>query len=231
MGSSRLPGKIFLDLDGEPMLVRVARRLSRATSLDVVWIATTTAKGDDPVAALCSDRGWECFRGSETDVLERYRYAAYEAEAGVVVRVTSDCPLIDPDIVDSVVRALEADEKVTYSSNTVPSRTFPRGLDVEAMDTAVLDIAWREATSPLDREHVTPYLWRQPERFPQACVTAEQDFSHHRWTVDTREDYDLVRRIYEHFEGDSFGWYEVLMVLNEHPDWYRINAHVQQKEL
>jgi spore coat polysaccharide biosynthesis protein SpsF len=227
MGSTRLPGKVLLDLAGEPMLCRVVQRLSRARTLDAVWIATTIHEHDDVLAMLCAEREWPCFRGKEEDVLDRYYHAAHEAGAEKIVRVTSDCPLIDPDIVDRVVLALGEREGTVYSSNTVPIRTFPGGLDVEAFDVSALETTWREASSPSDREHVTPYIWSQPERFSQAKVTAEDDFSHHRWMVDTEEDYALVRQVYAHFGNGSFGWRDVLELIGKHPDWSEINAHVQ----
>ena len=230
-GSTRLPGKVLKDLAGEPMLARVVRRLGRARTLDGVWIATTTAPDDERLVALCEDRGWRYVRGSEPDVLDRYYKTARAAEADVVVRITSDCPLIDPDVVDRVVIALREGDGLAYSSNTVPVRTFPRGLDSEAFHMAALEDAWAEAESASDREHVTPFLWRQPERFPQANVMASDDFSHHRWTVDTEEDYTLVRRIFGHLGHDAFGWREVLELVEKHPEWRKLNEHVEQKAI
>lgn len=228
-GSNRLPGKVLMDLAGEPMVARVVRRLRRARALDDVWIATTTEPGDDALAALCMERGWPYVRGTEQDVLDRYHETAHAAEADVIVRITSDCPLIDPDVVDAVVEAL--DEGIAYSSNIVPVRTFPRGLDTEAFRRSALEEAWAKADTPSDREHVTPFLWRQLKRFSHATVTAEADYSHHRWTVDTKEDYALVQRIYERFGDEAFGWRAVLELLEEHPEWYELNAHVEQKVL
>ena len=228
-GSTRLPGKVLKDLAGESMLARVVQRLARARTLDAVWIATTTESGDDALAELCKGRGWPCTRGSEEDVLDRYHTAAQEAGADTIVRITSDCPLIDPDVVDRVVEGLT--DKIAYSSNTIPVRTFPRGLDTEAFRADALEDAWMEADSISDREHVTPFLWRQPDRFRQATITAESDFSLHRWTVDTEEDYALVRRIYGHFGNDAFGWREVLELVEAPPEWRDINAHVEQKAL
>lgn len=230
-GSTRLPGKVLKDLAGEPMLARVVRRLRRAQTLDAVWIATTTESGDDALVALCGERGWPYVRGSEQDVLDRYRAAARAAEADIVVRITSDCPLIDPDVVDSVVDALQKGDDVAYASNVVPLRTFPRGLDTEVFRADALEEAWAEAVISSDREHVTPFLWRQPERFLQTTVIADGDFSHYRWTVDTEEDYALVRRIYDHFRNDVFGWREVLELVKMHREWRELNAHIQQKVL
>ena len=130
---------------------------------------------------------------------------------------------------DRVVEGLT--DKIAYSSNTIPVRTFPCGLDTEAFRADALEDAWMEADSISDREHVTPFLWRQPDRFRQATTTADADYSCHRWTVDTEEDYPLVRRIYDHFGDDTFGWEDVLEVVEAHPAWRALNAHVEQKAL
>ena len=229
LGSTRLPGKVLQDLAGEPMLARVVERLGRARTLDDIWIATTTEPRDDALVELCLRRGWPCARGSESDVLDRYVRAARESRAERVVRITSDCPLIDAAIVDRVVDALGPTS--AYSSNLFPVRTFPRGLDTEAFTVAALETAGSEATAHPDREHVTPYIWRQPDRFPQASVSAESDHSHERWTVDTPEDYQLVQKIYAHFGDAAFGWQDVLRLLDTHPSWRALNAGVQQRAI
>lgn len=230
MGSTRLPGKILLDLAGEPMLARDMHRLSRAQTLDEVVVATTIKSTDDAIVALCQKRNWPCFRGSEADVLDRYYRAAQEYQADVVVRVTSDCPLIEPEVVDRVVREfLERQPEIDYASNTAPERTFPRGLDTEVMSFEALARAWREDKNPAWREHVTPYIRRHPELFETYGVINDEDLSYMRWTVDTPEDLALVRRIYEHFGHDQFSWREVRAVLAQHPAWLEINREVHQK--
>lgn len=229
MGSTRLPGKVLLDLVGEPMLARVVNRTRRATMLNEVVVATTTEQADGAIVDLCIKSGWFCFRGSGNDVLDRYYHAAKAYRADVVVRVTSDCPLIDPEIVDLVVSRFLQKGSLDYVSNTLPPRTFPRGLDVEVMSLEALEIAWREDTNPLWREHVTPYIYRHQERFALSSVVNDRDYSHMRWTVDTPEDLAFVRRIYEHFGHDRFSWREVLAVLDEYPEWLEINRHIQQK--
>ena len=166
MGSTRLPGKVLLDLAGEPMLARVVHRVQRAASLQEVIVATTVQPADDAITQLCAGRGWPCARGSQDDVLDRYYQAATASQADVVVRITSDCPLIEPDVIDQVVGALLAGQpEVDYASNVQPPRTFPRGLDVEVIRFDALERAWREDVDPAWREHVTPYLYRHPERF------------------------------------------------------------------
>jgi spore coat polysaccharide biosynthesis protein SpsF len=229
MGSSRLPGKVLLDLAGEPMLARVVDRVHRAATIDEVVIATTTEPADDRLAAHCTDRGWPCFRGSQDDVLDRYYRAAREHRADVIVRITSDCPLIDPEILDQVVDALRLPRPADYACNFAPRRTFPRGLDAEAMTRETLDRLWTEDRNPAWREHVTQYLHHNLDRFAWRGVEHERDLSALRWTVDTPEDYDLIRRIYDALGHDRFSWRDVLALLDGHPEWLRINSQVEQK--
>jgi spore coat polysaccharide biosynthesis protein SpsF len=232
MGSTRLPGKVLLDLAGEPILGRVMNRTQRAQTLVEVVVATTVQPVDDAIVRLCAERGWPCFRGSEEDVLDRYYQTAMAHQADVVVRITSDCPLIEPEVIDRVVREfLDLQPEVDYSCNVLPRRTFPRGLDTEVMRFDVLERAWQEDHNLASREHVTPYIYHNPDLFRIHGVTNEVDYSHLRWTVDTPEDLDFVRRIYDHFGHDHFTWQEVLEVLEEHPEWLEINRTVQQKVL
>lgn len=230
MGSTRLPGKVLKNLAGKPMLLRCLERLQRAQVLDDVVVATTVQPSDENIVKLCQECGWKFFRGSEDDVLDRYYWAAREFRADVVVRVTSDCPLIDPELVNQVVQEfLDRQPEVDYASNTFPQRTFPRGLDTEVLRFDVLEQAWREDRNPVWREHVTPYIWKQPGQFRIHGVVNDVNYSHMRWTVDTPEDLTFVRCIYEHFGHDQFSWRDVLVALEEHPEWLEINRHVQQK--
>lgn len=230
LGSTRLPGKILMDLEGEPVLVHVMNRLGQASALDELVLAIPDQKKDDPLAAFCAERSWPCFRGSENDVLDRYYGAAREAQADAVVRITSDCPLIEPSIVDQVVREfLECQPGADYVSNTLLPRTFPRGLDTEVMTFAALEKAWREDQDPVTREHVTPYIYRTPGAFVLRSVKYREDLSAMRWTLDTPEDLEFIRKIYTHFGHDRFPWNEVLELLRAHPDWMEINRNVQQK--
>jgi len=231
IGSTRLPGKVLLDLAGEPMLARVVNRIQRAKTPEEVVVATTVNPADAAIVRLCGERGWPCFRGSEEDVLDRYYQAARRFGGDAVVRITSDCPLIDAGIVDRVVQKfLDRQPEVDYASNTLPPRTFPRGLDVEVMSLTALERAWREDDSLAWREHVTPYIYRHPEEFKLHPVANDVDYSYMRWTVDTAEDLGFVRKIYEHFGNDRFSWRDVLRVLEEHPEWVEINWYVVQKE-
>lgn len=230
MGSTRLPGKVLLDLVGEPMLARTVKRTSRAQTIDKVVVATTVHPADEAIVRLCVEYGWPYFRGSEEDVLDRYYQAAVEHQADVVIRVTSDCPLIEPEIVDRVVREfLDWQPEVDYACNLLPRRTFPRGLDTEVMRSDVLERVWYEDLNPAWREHVTLYVQRNPALFRIHGVTNDVDYSHMRWTVDTPEDLAFVRRIYDHFGHDRFSWQDVLVVLEEHPEWLDINQDIQQK--
>jgi spore coat polysaccharide biosynthesis protein SpsF len=207
-------------------------RLSRTKALDQVVVATTVERGDDAIVDLCRERSWAHFQGSEEDVLDRYYRAAREYEAEVVVRITSDCPLIEPQVVDRVVLEFEEQQPaIDYASNTSPRRTFPRGLDTEVMHFDSLARAWREDDNPASREHVTPYIWRHPELFQLHGVANDEDLSHMRWTVDTPEDLAFVRRIYDHFGHDWFSWRDVLGLLERHSEWTAINRDVEQKAI
>ena len=210
------------------MLARVVNRTRRAGRLDEVVVATTDLAQERPIVDLCRERGWECFRGSEEDVLDRYYRAADAYRADVIVRITSDCPLIDPTLIDEAIAAFSTGD-YDYASNSLEPRTFPRGLDVEVIACPALETAWREDRNPRWREHVTPYLYRHPERFRLRRIANDEDLSSHRWTVDTKEDFQLVSRIYDAFRGDTFGWRDVLQLLTEHPDWTALNRGVKQK--
>jgi spore coat polysaccharide biosynthesis protein SpsF len=227
-GSTRLPGKVLLPLLGRPMLEVVVRRAGRAESVDAVVVATTTLADDDAIAAMGARQGWLVTRGSESDLLDRYLEAAREHRADRVVRITSDCPLIDPELIDEVVASLER-SGADYASNTLAPRTFPRGLDAEAMTIDALEAAGRDDRDPASREHATPFIYRHPERFRLARVASPVDLSGHRWTVDTPDDYELVRRIFDALGRDDFTWREALDTVRAHPDWSDLNAHVEQK--
>ena len=176
----------------------------------------------------CGD--WLCFRGSQDDVLDRYYQAALKHGAGLVVRITSDCPLIDPEIIDRVVRELLIGRPAAdYACNDLPRRTYPRGLDVEAFWFETLEVLWREDQNPDWREHVTQFLHHHPELFAIHGLLNDRDLSAMRWTVDTQEDLDLVRQIYESFGHDRFSWQEVLALLEQNPTWLEINRQVLQK--
>jgi spore coat polysaccharide biosynthesis protein SpsF len=219
-----------MDVLGQPMLVRVVERIKRAKLLRNVIVATSTKPSDEPIVRICQERSWHCTRGSEDDVLDRYFQAATIFKSDVVIRITSDNPLIDPDLADQVIkRYLDAYPNVDYVSNDFPHRTFPLGLDVEAISFSALKTAWEEDKNPLWREHVTTYVLRHPERFRLLSVASEIDRSEMRWTVDTPEDLKFVRMIFGHFKHDRFHWQDVLVALEMHPEWLDINRQIRQK--
>ena len=234
MGSTRLPGKVLTDLGGESMLARVVRRVRRATSLGQTVVAATESEADDPISRECERLGVALFRGSELDVLDRFYQAARRFSAAAVVRITSDCPLIDPGVIDRVVGAY-LDWQPDYASNVL-RRTYPRGLDAEVVSLEALERAWHEASEPYRRVHVTPFVYQHPEWFRLLSLTCGpepmRDASRLRWTVDTAEDLGLVREIYRRFGGeDTFGWTDVLDLLERDPSLVELNRAVQQKAL
>jgi len=233
MTSTRLPGKVMLEVAGRSLLGHHIDRVRRAATVDEVVVATTTNASDDVIAAWCDREEVAVFRGSENDVLSRYAGAARRHDADVIVRVTSDCPLIDPGVIDRTVRAFAAAAlECDYASNRIV-QTYPRGLDTEVVWRSVLNTTDQEVSDPSDREHVTLFVWRQPERFRLVNVSADGDYSRHRWTVDTQDDYELVRRILEELypRRPDFTFADCLDCIRRHADWPSINAHVLQKEI
>lgn len=229
MTSTRLPGKVMLPLGGQPMLARLVERLRRAGRIDTLVIATTTNASDDVLAGLSADLGVACHRGSEHDVLSRYAEAATACGATAVVRVTSDCPLLDPALLDRVIELYDRGG-FDYVGNMQPP-TWPYGMAVEVMAASVLFEADREATEPAEREHVTPFIYWRPDRYRLGNLASPQDLSHHRWTVDTPQDYELVTRIFDALypARPEFALDDVLALLRQHPHWMEINQHIAQK--
>ena len=232
MGSSRLPGKVLKDIAGTPMLVHVVERAKRAKCLNGVVVATTTSPDDDAIAELCSNAGYPCYRGSSYDVLDRYYQTARQFHATTIVRLTADCPVIDPEVVDHVITVLLG-SNADFAANRLPPpwhRTYPVGLDVEACTFQALERAWCEADKLYQREHVMPYLYEQEGRFRVKIVDCEQDYGHLRWTVDTSEDLELVRQIFMAFTPrDDFSWLEVIALLENRPDIAFINSTIKAK--
>ncbi|MEQ9335480.1 glycosyltransferase family protein [Thalassobaculum sp.] len=232
MTSTRLPGKVLLRAAGREMLAHQIDRVRRAGTVDAICIATTVNAEDDPVAALAQREGVAVFRGSEHDVLDRFARAAGHVGAEVAVRLTGDCPLTDPALIDAVVGVFRsATPPVDYASNSFP-RTWPVGLDVEVASMAALRVAAAEADDPYDREHVMPFLYRQPQRFRTAGYPAPSDLSGYRWTLDEASDYTLIRTILEALlpANPAFGWHDVIALLEAHPEWRSLNAGVAQKQ-
>jgi spore coat polysaccharide biosynthesis protein SpsF len=230
MGSSRLPGKTLAIVAGKPMLAHVIERLKGARLLQGIVVATTTKKADDAIAKLAEKLGVYVFRGSEGDVLDRYYQAFRKYPADVIVRVSSDCALTDPHVVDKVVSHY-LKGNYDYVSNIL-KRTYPDGLDVEVFSFKALEKAWQEAKWASEREHVTPYIHRNPNKFRLANVENEVDLSHLRWTVDWKEDLEFVRQVYKHLykEGQIFYMEDVLELLKKHPDLKKINQGIATNE-
>jgi spore coat polysaccharide biosynthesis protein SpsF len=230
MGSTRLPGKVLMPLAGKPALEHVVERARAAREVDQVVIATSTLPADAAVAQCCAARGWSCVRGSEDDVLARFLIALEKHPADIVVRITGDCPLTDPAMIDELVCALKNDPRgLDYISNTQAPRKIPHGLDVEAMRADALQRACNEAAVREEREHVTPYFYRNPNLFRLARVDPPVDLSAHRWTLDTPDDHELLERILLALPPGAFAWRDTLEVLERHPEWVSINSSVTQK--
>jgi spore coat polysaccharide biosynthesis protein SpsF len=230
MGSSRLPGKVLMDLGGASALARVVRRLGRSQEITKIVVATTCGLADEGIVSECERLQVSCFRGSEDDVLDRYYQAGRLHSANAIVRITSDCPLIDPKLVDETIRVFR-DEHADYASNVFP-RTYPRGLDTEVFTSAALECAWRKADQGYEREHVTPYFYEHPETFRMASLSGAVDHSRYRWTLDTHEDLELLRTIYSRFDGrDDFQWQDVIDLMERDPKLAELNSQVLQKSL
>lgn len=261
MGSTRLPGKVLMDLHGKPMLVRVVERLRQSAHVEEVWIATGDGPEDEPIVSICETRGYPVYRGDLHDVLDRFYQFARRARADVVVRVTADCPFLDPRLVDDAVQAFlglplpgavqirpgaraPLDERFPFDlvMNRLPppgKRTYPMGLDVEVVSFAALAAAWREAREPHQREHVLPYLYQDltesicgQSRFQVALLNCFDDFGSLRWTVDTMDDLVFARKVYGELSDDhEFVWLDVLRVVRERPDIAGINLASKQNGL
>ncbi len=233
MTSTRLPGKVMMDLAGRPMLERQMERLARCAEADEIVLAVTTNPEDKALVDLADRLGIRWYRGSEHDVLERYLGAAREARAELVVRATSDCPLVDPRETDAVIAAIE--QRATtcdYAANTL-DRHLPRGLDTEALWMDVLERVARMATSHAAREHVTWFCYRErPELFSLHSVRRPFDAADLRWTVDTADDLTLMRRLYDELglADREVPLVEIVAHVRSHPELAAINAHVVQKD-
>ncbi|HWQ83773.1 MAG TPA: glycosyltransferase family protein [Anaerolineales bacterium] len=255
MGSSRLPGKVLLDIAGRPMLGWVIERTRRASLVDEVVLATTTDPSDDPVADYCQSNGYAYTRGSLGDVLDRYYQAAQAHQAEVIARVTADCPLIDPTLIDDVIgvflgappriasrleiREAENPESrlapypFDFAANRLPPpfrRSYPVGLDVEVCSFTALERAWLEARQGFEREHVMPYFYSQPGRFRFVQLQHAQDFGSLRWTVDTAQDLTLIQEIFNRLPDPlTCSWLDVLQIIQSDPSLSNLNAQVKAK--
>lgn len=234
MRSTRLPGKVMLTVLDKPLLGYLIERLQEVQNADAIVILTTTHPADDVIVEYCEKNRIPCYRGPEEDVLTRYFQVAKKRNPDAIVRITADCPLMDPTILEKMIQFYrDHADSYDYISNSL-ERTYPRGLDIEVFSAAALDTAFQEAKQPFEREHVTPYIYRHPERFRLCNLPySGPSLAEHRWTVDTHEDFALIRLIIEHLwpQNTHFRLADVLHLLERHPDWTLINAHIQQKPL
>ena len=230
-GSTRLPNKVLKDLCGKPALQRMIERVQRSALADEVMVVTSVKRENLPILALCASIGVRVGIGSEDDVLDRYYQTAKLLKPEYVIRLTADCPCFDAELLDMAIR--EMDPGTDYMGMT--SESFADGLDLEIMKYAALERAWKEADHSFEREHVTQYIIRHPELFRlQNFESPTGYFGDHRWTVDEPEDFELVKRVYEHFElelgRDDFGYREILDYLNGHPEITALNKKYTRNE-
>lgn len=240
MGSSRLPGKVLKPILNKPVLWHIINRLRSVKKINQVVVATSEQPNDNQIEAFCASENIKCFRGSEDDVLDRFYKAALFVDATTAIRITGDCPLIDPDLISRLIDYF-SDNKFDYCAIATGAgvakedfkKRYPDGLDAEIFSMSVLTIAWQEARGPLYREHVTPFIWKQPARFKLETFKSEdKDYSDMRWTLDNEEDYHLIQWIYKNLfpSNPNFNMYDVLRLLSEHPEKLAENRHFIGKE-
>jgi spore coat polysaccharide biosynthesis protein SpsF len=233
MASSRLPGKILTMLGHQPALEWMINRVGRSKLVDQVIIATTSDPSDDVVQTFCEDRSITCYRGDMYDVLDRVYQAAKQNKADVVLRLTGDCPFIDPEMLDDLIHMfLSIEPPLDFAANRLPmERTVPIGLDAEICSIGALEKVWQESTVKHHREHVMPYFYENPEKFNIMHLENDPDYGHLRWTLDTSEDLLMLQKVAEHFDGrDDFSWLEVLKLIEEKPEIQEINTGVRHKD-
>ncbi len=230
-GSTRLPNKVLLPLAGKPLLARMVERVLAAELAGTVVVATTTNPADDPIADLCHTEGFPCYRGDAEDVLDRHYQAGRQYGAATVIKIPSDCPLIDPRVIDRVIGYYLAQPgEFDFVSNLHPP-SYPDGNDVEIMTMAALETAWREASRPLEREHTTPFFWENPQHFRLGNVFWESGMDYsmsHRWTIDYEEDYRFIAAVYDALYPIDrlFSLDDILDYLALHPEVAVINSQL-----
>lgn len=229
LGSTRLPGKVLLDLEDKTVLERVIERVKASKLITDVVVATTIRKEDLRIVKLCADIGTSVYCGSVDDVLDRYYQAARLFKADHIVRITSDCPLIDPVVIDAVIKLHFLDE-ADYTTNII-KETYPDGEDVEVFTFEALRKTWKNANLASEREHVTPYLRKNPA-FKIASLESKKDLSHKRWTLDNPEDYEFIKLIYENLynKNQLFGMEEILKFIDKNPEVEKINKSIIRNE-
>jgi len=232
MGSTRLPGKILKEVNGNPLLFYQLERLKGSKLIDEIVIATTTKEQDNEIVTFCEQYGVSYYRGSETDVLSRYFNAAVKFNADTIVRLTSDCPIIDVEVVDKTIQYFLELDHCDYVSNTL-ERTYPRGLDTEVFTYIALEKAYKEAFLDRDREHVTPYIYTNQDLFEVGFLKNKIDYSNYRLTVDTEEDFELIKLIINALfkRNPNFTLIDIVTLMENNPQWFDINSHIEQKKL
>jgi glutamate-1-semialdehyde 2,1-aminomutase len=228
MGSTRLPGKVLKEVNGIPLIAILFHRLSRSKKIDKTILATSDSKENDLLAKVVENLGFDVFRGSEADVLDRYYKAAKPYSPEAIVRITGDCPIIDPILVDEVIR-LYQEKDLDYACNTDPP-TYPDGLDTEVFSFVALEATHRSAEEPFEREHVTPFI-RTNVQFKRMNYANETDLSGERWTLDYPEDFEVIKNILNHFAPDlDFSWRNVLELKQSHPEYFQCNTGIKRNE-
>lgn len=228
MSSTRLPGKVMLPILGKPLLIRMLERVNSAKLVGEVIVATSNNHDDDEIEKLCVDNNFICFRGHLTDLLDRHYQAAKKFNADAVVKIPSDCPLIDPLVIDKVLDYYINSEDFDYVSNLHPA-TYPDGNDVEIFSAAALECAWKDAEKDYEREHTTPFIWEHQDAFSVGNVRWETGFDYsstHRWTIDFPEDYEFIRKVYEELypKNTAFSLNDILNLLRQKPKIAEINS-------
>lgn len=230
VSSTRLPGKVLKRIIDKPMLLRQIERIRRAKLIDKLIVATSLNLTDNPIETLCKENDIAYYRGSLDDVLDRFYQAAKPFNADHIVRLTGDCPLIDPQVIDDVIsNHIHGD--CAYTSNTIEP-TYPNGLDTEVFQYKCLEQAWKEAILPSQREHVTPFIYQQPNRFKIGSFKNNIDLSRLRWTVDEPADFELISIIYNNLynKNPKFTTNDILAFLDSHPDLKTMNTHHERNE-
>lgn len=231
-GSTRFSNKIFAVIDNKPLLWHVVNRLRYVKIIDDIVIATTSNLKDDAIENWCCKENVKCFRGSENNVLNRFYNASSIYPSDVIVRITADDPFKEPSVIDKVIRKL-IDEKLDLATNNFPP-SFPEGLDCEAFTFNVLEIMEKSAHDSFEREHVTQYVYHNPEKFRIGNVVSEYNLSSYRWTIDNKEDYEMVKRIYEKRKEGNNGillMKEIFDILEENPEIIQINSQVKRSTM
>lgn len=231
VGSTRLPKKVLAEIEGKPMLLHIIDRVKQAKRIDKIIIATTDLPEDKVIEEIAKNSGVEYFAGSEKDVLDRYYKAVKKFGADIIVRITGDCPVVDPELIDKTVKFF-LETSCDYASTAYPKTTFPDGLDIWVFSFQALEKAWKEAVLPSEREHVTPYMWKHRELFKIATFQNNEDLSNMRWTVDEQIDLKFIRAIYKRLykPGKLFLMKDILNLLNKEPELAKINQSISKDE-